>query len=171
MLWIDRKFEFDFPVDIYPEIIDRLTSTPTRIEDIIRNVPASTLKMRHLGKWSIQEHIGHLINTETLFTGRLDDFEAGVEALRPADMTNRRTYEANHNKRSIEMVLKEFNRARNKLIERVKAYPEEMFGRVAHHPRLNKPMRLVDSLYFEAEHDDHHLSVMKELVSYFSKKG
>ncbi|MDP8239184.1 MAG: DinB family protein [Candidatus Hatepunaea meridiana] len=170
MLWINRKFEFDFPVDIYPEIIDRLTSTPARIEDIIRDVPAATLKMRHSGKWSIQEHIGHLINTETLFTGRLDDFEAGIETLRPADMTNRRTYEANHNQGSIEAVLREFNSARNKLIERIKAYPQDMFSRSANHPHLNKPMRMVDSLYFEAEHDDHHLNVMKELVMHFSGK-
>jgi hypothetical protein len=26
------------------------------------------------------------------------------------------------------------------------------------HPRLKKPMRLVDHLYFAAEHDDHHLA-------------
>ncbi|MDP8240406.1 MAG: hypothetical protein P9X24_15050 [Candidatus Hatepunaea meridiana] len=40
----------------------------------------------------------------------------------------------------------------------------------ANHPRLNKPMRMVDSLYFEAEHDDHHLNVMKELVMHFNGK-
>jgi hypothetical protein len=31
------------------------------------------------------------------------------------------------------------------------------------HPRLKQPMRLVDHLYFAAEHDDHHLARIWEL--------
>jgi hypothetical protein len=38
-----------------------------------------------------------------------------------------------------------------------------MFGRVAIHPRLNKPMRLTDHLFFVAEHDDHHLAHISQL--------
>jgi hypothetical protein len=32
------------------------------------------------------------------------------------------------------------------------------------HPRLKRLMRLVDHLYFVAEHDDHHLARIWELV-------
>ena len=32
------------------------------------------------------------------------------------------------------------------------------------HPRLNQPMRLVDSLFFVAEHDDHHISAISNLL-------
>jgi hypothetical protein len=32
------------------------------------------------------------------------------------------------------------------------------------HPRLQQPMRLVDMLYFVAEHDDHHLARMTALA-------
>jgi hypothetical protein len=33
-----------------------------------------------------------------------------------------------------------------------------LFSRTMLHPRLKQPMRLVDHLYFVAEHDDHHLA-------------
>jgi len=32
------------------------------------------------------------------------------------------------------------------------------------HPRLQQPMRLVDSLYFVAEHDDHHIAKISGLL-------
>jgi hypothetical protein len=34
--------------------------------------------------------------------------------------------------------------------------------RTAHHPRLDRPMRLVDMCYFAAQHDDHHLAAIHE---------
>jgi hypothetical protein len=39
-----------------------------------------------------------------------------------------------------------------------------MFEAVAIHPRLNKPMRLVDMLFFQAEHDDYHLARISDLI-------
>jgi hypothetical protein len=32
------------------------------------------------------------------------------------------------------------------------------------HPRLKEPMRLVDHLFFVAEHDDHHLAWIWKLI-------
>ncbi len=37
-------------------------------------------------------------------------------------------------------------------------------GRSAHHPRLNRPMRILDLMVFAAEHDDHHLARISELL-------
>ena len=33
----------------------------------------------------------------------------------------------------------------------------------AHHPRLNKPMRVIDLAVFVADHDDYHLAQIDEL--------
>ncbi len=30
--WFDRKFEFNFPVELYPSLIMRLRGTPARLE-------------------------------------------------------------------------------------------------------------------------------------------
>jgi hypothetical protein len=37
-------------------------------------------------------------------------------------------------------------------------------GLASEHPRLRRPLRLVDWLYFLAEHDDHHLAKAREIL-------
>lgn len=161
--WIERTFRFDFPSGLYPEIIERLRGTPARIEDLVRGLPPEILTRRDDRGWSIQENIGHLLDLEPLFMGRLDDYDAGVETLRAADMTNRKTHEADHNDEPIESVLGGFREERTKIITRLEAMPPEDCGRTTRHPRLQQPMRLVDMMYFQAEHDDYHLARMSEL--------
>ena len=48
--------------------------------------------------------------------------------------------------------------------DRAGALPAEAFVTSMLHPRLKQPMRLVDHLFFAAEHDDHHLAVIWELI-------
>ena len=81
----------------------------------------------------------------------------------PADLTNRKTHEANHNQRRLQELLAEFRHARLALVDRLETLHAEDFRRTALHPRLKTPMRLVDHLYFIAEHDDHHLARIWEL--------
>ena len=42
--------------------------------------------------------------------------------------------------------------------------PGEAIARSAHHPRLNQPMRILDLIVFAAEHDDHHLARITEIL-------
>ena len=44
-----------------------------------------------------------------------------------------------------------------------------MLARTALHLRLNIPMRLVDMILFQAEHDDYHLARSGELARLFVK--
>lgn len=161
--WTERAFNFDFPAGLYPELLERLRGTPVRVEEIARSLPARVLTGRVGETWSIQENIGHLADLEGLFTGRLDDFEAGAE-LRPADMTNRATNEADHNARTMAEVLAEFRTRRAELVGRLEALGPSDFAKTAHHPRLDRPMRVVDMMFFHAEHDDYHLARMRELA-------
>jgi hypothetical protein len=50
------------------------------------------------------------------------------------------------------------------MVRRAEGFSSEDFGRSMMHPRLKQSMRLVDHLYFVAEHDDHHLAKIWELV-------
>ena len=115
----------------------------------------------------MQENAGHLLDLESLVRQRLDEYLAGAETLHAADMSNRRTYEADHNQVSIESILTEFRRQRTELINRLDQLPPESFAVVAHHPRLNVPMRLVDMIFFQAEHDDYHLARISEIIRLF----
>jgi hypothetical protein len=79
-------------------------------------------------------------------------------------LRNRKTDEANHNTRSLEAILTEVRAARERLLKRVEEVNASLFARAIPHPRLKTPMRLVDHLYFVAEHDDHHLARIWELL-------
>jgi hypothetical protein len=99
-----------------------------------------------------------------LWYGRVEDFLSGKEALRAADLRNTRTHEAEHNKKTIDKLLGQFSSARNKLIDKVKDIDEAAAALTALHPRLRTPMRQVDHLFFVAEHDDHHLAKIREML-------
>ncbi len=167
--WIKRTFSFDFPVELHREILERLRGTPARIEDHVRKLPPEWLT-RHDGHgWSIQENVGHLLDLEPLVMARVDDYEAGRQALHAADMTNKATAEAHHNERPIESILSDFRRARMARVDRLEAMPPDRFARSAIHPRLKQPMRLVDMMFFQAEHDDYHLARIREIIRHFTQ--
>lgn len=169
-LWFERKFSFDFlPVWMYPNVLERVRGTPARLEELVRSAKPETLTRREDEKWSIQEQAGHLLDLEPLGMNRLDDYEAGRDALHAADLENRRTFDANHNTNTIENILAAFRAERMEFVRRLDEYDEAFVQRVALHPRLKMKIRVLDLAYFIAEHDDHHLSRISELIRLFAK--
>ena len=162
--WFDRKFEFTFPVEQYPNLCVRLRGTPARLEETVRDARPETLVRKPGDKWSAQEHAGHLLDLEPLWLSRVEDFVRGGEVLTTADLSNRKTEEANHNGRALQGILSEFRTARLNLLNRLEKIEPALVGRTMLHPRLQKPMRVVDHLFFVAEHDDHHLAKIWELI-------
>ena len=105
---------------------------------------------------------------DELFNERLDDYESGAESLKPADVSGTRTNDANYNSAQIEDLLSKFHDKRMVYVERLEQADSKMFKKTAWHPRLKIKMRLCDMLYFQAEHDDHHINKIKYLsLSYF----
>jgi uncharacterized damage-inducible protein DinB len=162
--WFERKFTFGFPATLYPNICMRLLGTPARAEELLSGVAHEIRTAKPDGKWSIQEHAGHLTDMEPLWAARVNDFVADNRTLTVADLGNRRTHEANHNGRPFKEILREFRTARFELVERLERLEASQFARTLIHPRLEQPMRLVDHLYFVTEHDDHHLAIMREMM-------
>jgi len=162
--WTQRHFTFNLPEEFFPVVVERLRGTPARIEDKVRSLSAGVLTRQEGEAWSIQEHVGHLLDLDELHAGRLDDFLAGAAVLRAADMTNRKTHEAGHNGRPIADVLGDFRRERERFVARLDAWDPALVSLTALHPRLQQPMRVIDMAFFTAEHDDHHLTRMTELA-------
>jgi uncharacterized damage-inducible protein DinB len=164
VIWFERQFTLDLSLWMYPNVVERVRGTPARLEDRLSSLPRELLTRRTGGGWSIQEQAGHLLDLGTLDLGRLDDYEAGLETLRPADPGNRKTHEADHNANSIERLLAEFRAERSAFVRRLDEYDTEFIKRTALHPRLQLPMRVLDLAFFIAEHDDHHLARITELI-------
>jgi hypothetical protein len=156
--WLERDFSFDLPAWMFPHVIERVRGTPARLEDILRYVSAPALIHREDNKWSMQEEAGHLLDSEALRSERLDQLISGARVLKAWDGTNEATWKAQHNTKPLENILLAFRESRQSLVRRFDALPEEMVERAAHHPRLNKPMRVIDLALFIAEHDDYHLA-------------
>ena len=164
-VWFERRFEFSFPVELHPNLCARLRGTPARLEEVLAGRSHQILTWKAQDKWSAQEHAGHLLDLEPLWLARVEDYVAGNDQLTVADLTNRKTDNANHNARPLQQILAEFRAARGMLLKRLDELNPSLFARAITHPRLKTPMRLVDHLYFVAEHDDHHLARIWELVN------
>ena len=162
--WTDRTFTFDYPPQKMPDLLERLRGAPLRISAMIQGLPVSVLT-GHDGKgWSIQQNIAHLTDTEHLPLSRIDQILAGEETLVAADMTIAATNQADHNDRLMQDVLGDFTEERAKLIALFETVDPSQWGKSAIHPRLNQPMRIVDIAYFTAEHDDYHVTRVRELM-------
>jgi len=162
--WFERKFDFTFPVEQFPNLCVRLRGTPARLEEMLQDLSQEVLVAKPGDKWSAQEHAGHLLDLESLWMARVEDFLTGGDMLTVADLSNRKTHNANHNARKLKEILAGFRTARLRLVDRVGEFQPPLFTRPIVHPRLKQPMRLVDHLYFVAEHDDHHLARIWEMI-------
>jgi len=165
--WFDKKFQFELSQDDYELILSKLNGNPQKISKFVSSLPVAVLTKKIDNGWSIQENVGHLIDLEELHSGRIDDFIAGKENLRPADLNNRKTDIANHNKKNIGELLKKLKSVRDDFINRMKNLDAEILKRSSIHPRLNQSMRPIDMAQFVLEHDEHHIETIKELIKKF----
>jgi len=156
--WFDRTFEPGLPASKAPGLLERLRSAPDRVASLLEQTPAAIRGYKPDGRWSVQEHAGHLVDLEDLWASRLDDFDQGRQILHPADLQNRRTHDARHNDRDPRDLIAAFRTARTAIVDRVAGWSPAELSRVSRHPRLDQTMSVVDFCFFVAEHDDHHLS-------------
>jgi len=168
VIWINRKFDFTLSIDLYPLIIERLRGTPARLEEKVKALRDNILNGKDGAAWSILETVGHLHDVEELWHGRINDFIAGEKEFRPADITNRVTKHADHNNANIQDLLASFRKSRTKLVNKFEKIDDNKIEYSAYHRRLDKQMRIIDLAYFIAEHDDHHLSKIQDMVVRFN---
>lgn len=162
--WFDRKFHFNGDQHTFPSLLERLEGTPVRLKQKVHAISVARLTNKDHDKWSVQEHVGHLIDLEPLWYGRLEDILNGEEYLRPTDLENKATDEAGHNDQEIEKLLDRFVAVRGQTMNRLRELSDRDIAKFALHPRLETPMRVMDLFFFVAEHDDHHLATIHTLI-------
>jgi uncharacterized damage-inducible protein DinB len=169
-VWFDRKFELGLPREAFPDIRERVRGTPARLEERVRGLSREVLTRRSGDAWSVQENVGHLLDLESLWAARMEELlRGGVDRLSVADLQNRKTHEARHNESSISDLLAAFRRERFAMVAKLDALGPADLERTAIHPRLGQPMSIVDHFFFVAEHDDHHLARISELMRAFQE--
>lgn len=162
--WFDRTFEFGLPPDSAMEYLERLARAPARLAELL-SAPGANLSVRPApDKWSALEHAGHLWALEELWETRFIEFSEGKNVLAAADLTNRQTWDANFNTVEPNKILVGFRKSRAKIVTFLHQAPPEYFSHKALHPRLQQPTSPVDLMYFIAEHDDHHLAMIRQML-------
>ena len=162
--WFERTFDLGHQVEMFPDVLESLRGTAPRLEEAVGALGRDTLVKRVDDGWTIQENVGHLYDLEPLWAGRLDDLLNEENSLRPADLSNEQTYQAKHNEREISDLLASFRAIRLDITGRLEGLTEEQLHLESFHPRLELPMTAVDLFFFVAEHDDHHLARITEIV-------
>jgi hypothetical protein len=163
--WMERTFESGRAPDLLPAILERLRGTPARVMSVIARVPHEIRTFQPDGGWSVQQHIGHMLDLEALGHRRLDDFLAGADVLTAADMSNRATEESDYNTQGLWDVVEKLDGARDALVGRLEGLGWVDLDRTALHPQLKQAMTLTDWLYFVCEHDDHHLAHINRIMN------
>lgn len=161
--WLERTFEFNFPATNFPVIFSRLEGAIFRLQAILVAADEERTSYNTNG-WSVKEQLGHLYDLEELWWKRLQDFFDRKEVLSPADITNARTTAAGHNEKTLEQLMQQFVVERQRMLETIYDFDRGTLALTSTHPRLQQPMRMVDLLYFVAEHDDHHITAISTLL-------
>ena len=163
--WINRKFSFDLPTSAFPEVLARLESMPDTVRNICESASERALSRKNEGRWSAKEHFGHLDDLSSVDEKRLHDYLRNAPALSPADVTNPKTEAANHNARLWIELLELLTENRLRLTRQLAQLTPKQLLQTALHQRLQQQMRVIDWMWFLAEHDDHHIAAARAAIA------
>lgn len=169
--WIDRKFSFDLPTSVFPEVLGRLESMPDTARQICESASDRALSSKNGGRWSAKQHFGHLDDLSSVDEKRLHDYLRNAPTLSPADVTNPKTEAANHNARPWTEIIELLTENRLRLTRQLAQLTQEQLVRTALHIRLQQQMRVIDWMWFLAEHDDHHIAAARAAVAAAGKES
>lgn len=161
MNWFERNLVFGHRAEMLPYFLERLEGTIVRIDVKVKGISEEILSTRLDGKWSVKENIGHLAEVDAVSIKRLDEMKDGVAVLSPAVFEPQ-----NYNPWPIEKVIELFRSNRIKNLKKYKALSAEALTSSSMHPRLKVAMTPVDLAWFDAEHDDHHLVRINEIINH-----
>jgi uncharacterized damage-inducible protein DinB len=166
--WFERQFDFRLSSNDYVSVYKRLQQAAGKLLQITASILPATLIYKPGGKWSVNEHAGHLSLLEPLWRQRFIDIRNRKPVLSPADLENKATTEAGFNNNDFKKLIETFINERNTTLLLLDSMNEEDKTKTSLHPRLQLPMRIIDLAYFVAEHDEHHLLAISEIIRVYN---
>jgi GNAT superfamily N-acetyltransferase len=158
--WFQRKFHFGAPAGMLPFFLERLAGTLPRLQAKVKNVPDEILSEKANDKWSVKQNIGHLAEVDEISRIRISEMIGNVSPMSPAVFEPKNDYNA----MTIADILSLFERNREANLFAFRNLSSSELGRSSIHPRLKVPMNPTDLAFFDAEHDDHHLVRINEIL-------
>lgn len=159
--WFDREFKFGQSPGMLPFFVERLTYTSLRLEEKIKGVSDLKLSEKIGGKWSVKQNIGHLAEVDEIALKRIDEMLSGKPVLSPAVFEPKQDY----NNMQVGAVINFFKKNRDANLKVYKSLSDADLAKSSLHPRLKVTMNPVDLAMFDAEHDDHHLVTINQILN------
>ena len=165
--WFERRFSFEHLGEPdFPFLLERLRGAPARVEDKTRRARRASVLTRTAGRRLVDPGARRPPRRPGRAARRARSTttaRARPCCARPTCRTAGPTRRATTSGRSPSSTRPSAPCARA-LRGAARGAGSRARPGSAIHPRLQQPMRLVDMLYFTAEHDDHHLAQMTELA-------
>ncbi len=158
--WFERNLKFGYTAEMLPYFLERLSGTVIRVEQKVRGINDKMLSEKLNGKWSVKENIGHLAEVDGIGNKRVDEMTAGIPIMSPAVFEPK-----DYSTWPIEKVIDLLRKSRTENIRKYQTLTEGQLQKSSLHPRLKVQMTPVDLAWFDAEHDDHHLVRINEIIS------
>lgn len=159
--WFERQFSFGVPAGMLPFYLERLQGTLARLAKKVEGVSDERLSHKLDGKWSIKQNIGHLAEVDEIANKRIDEMIKGITPMSPAVFEPKLDYNA----KPIQELLVLFEKNRSENLKKYSQLNDQWLTKSSLHPRLKVQMTPVDLAYFDAEHDDHHLVRINEILT------
>jgi hypothetical protein len=163
--WFERNLRFGHSFVMLPYFLERLSGTAIRMENKLIGVSDEILSNKLDGKWSIKQNIGHLAEVDLVANKRIDEMVNGAPTLSPAVFEPK-----DYNPWPIREVLDIFIKARKENIKKYESLSPEDLKKSSLHPRLKMQMTPNDLAWFDAEHDDHHLVRISDILRTLRKQ-
>jgi hypothetical protein len=159
--WLERRFNFGQPPNMLVFFLERMQGAVARMNAKVEDVSDAILSDQRDGKWSVKQNIGHLAEVEEISLKRVDEILRGVPIMSSAIFPVKHDYNA----MPVGDVIALFERSRLATLEVYDALDVAALAITSIHPRFKVPMNAVDLALFHAEHDDHHLLRITEIIN------
>lgn len=142
------------------DLIQLLLAQIDKTTNVLSTVTASKAEFRYApGKWSIKEVVGHLGDSERIFSYRALRFARGDTTPLPGFEQDDYVKSANFDARQLEDLVNEFRAVRQATITLLKSFDEEALRR--HGVANDQPISVRALAYIIAGHELHHLDVLR----------
>ena len=130
------------------------------MEQKVEGMSDQKLSEKKDGKWSVKQNIGHLAEVDEIALKRIDEMLSGKPVLSPAVFEPKQDY----NKMQVDDVINFFKKSREANLKVYNSLSDTDLAKTSLHPRLKIMMNPVDLAMFDAEHDDHHLVTINQIL-------
>lgn len=157
--------EFQYSIIMAENQPNALLENILTLKNLVSNLSEEFAEQKPQSKWSIKEHVGHLLTIESLWIARLDDFALGKETLRPWNGTNADTDAGEFNKQRLAKIFEDFESIRQAHVKMIEFYLPKQDELSSFHEGKQMKMTLRDHLGVMANHDLQHIDIIKNRIN------